>query len=250
MPTQLMSSPRLRRVLPSLLAKSALVVAPIAAAALFAPAQAANSLTRTFNGFQGAFAPNQWSRTQVNSGTGTLNASTMTIVANDNNPSGGGAQYIFTPSSRLDNFADPAWPAPVGDQYYEFINGTATFNWTWGFPTGLANGTSYPFQTFVGNNTPTTLWTFNGSFPQLSDLASYTTSGTATFDVDTPDGFGFRMFGPSGNVQADATGTITSWQFAANYRLVPGPLPAAAALAGFAWSRRLRRRIQSAGQQV
>ena len=249
-----MSTPNPRRALPSFFAKSALVAAPLVAVALFAPAQAAPALTRTFTGFGNgtAFAPNQWTKTTRSGGTGTLNSTTMTIVANDNNPNGGGAQYEFTPSSRLDSFADPAWPAPVGNQYYEFINGTATFNWSWTWPTGQATGNTYPLETFVGSNTPTTLWTFNGTtIGELSDFSKYTSSGTATFTVNTPDGFGFRMFGNTGgNFQADATATITNWSFAANYRLVPGPLPAAAALAGFAWSRRLRRRLQSAGQQA
>jgi len=251
MPAQLMSKPSIRRPLPSILAKTAVVAAPLAAAALFAPAQA-TTLQRTFTGFSGAFAPNQWTKNVVNDGTGTLTSTTMTIKATDANPNGGGAQYTFTPSSRLDSFADPAWPAPVGNQYYEFVSGTASFSWNWVWPTGQANGNTYPLQTFVGSNTPETLWTFNGStIGELSDYSKYTTSGTASFNVSTPDGFGFRMFGNTGgNFQADATATITNFQFVANYRLVPGPLPAAAAVAGFAWSRRLRRRLQAAGAQA
>ena len=251
MPAQLMIQPSLRRPLPSFLSKAAVVAAPLVAAALFAPAQA-NTLTRTFTGFSDAFAPNQWTKTIVNDGTGTLTSTTMTIKATDTNPNGGGAQYTFTPSSKLDDFVDPAWAAPVGNQYYKFVDGTATFSWSWVWPTGQANGNTYPLQTFVGSDVPDTLWTFSGTtLADLSNYSAYTTSGTGTFNVSTPDGFGFRMLGNTGgNIQADATAAITNFQFVANYRLVPGPLPAAAAAAGFAWSRRLRRRIRAAGVQA
>ena len=246
-----MSKTSIRRPLPSILAKTAVVAAPLAAAALFAPAQAA-TLQRTFTGFSGAFAANQWAKSVTNDGTGTLTTTTMTITATDTDPDGGGAQYTFTPSSKLDSFADPGWPAPVGNQYYQFVSGTATFDWSWTWPTDEALGNNYPLQTFIGSAAPTTLWKFNGTtLGDYSDITKYTTSGSGTLEVNTPDGFGFRMFGSSGgNVMADATATITNFQFVANYRLVPGPLPAAAAVAGFAWSRRLRRRLQAAGAQA
>lgn len=47
-----------------------------------------------------------------------------------------------------------------------------------------------------------------------------------------------------------AVTTVTDFSFQANYKEVPGPLPVAAALGAFAWSRRIRRRLSSATSQA
>jgi hypothetical protein len=47
---------------------------------------------------------------------------------------------------------------------------------------------------------------------------------------------------------ATADSIITDLEVEASYREVPGPLPVAAALGAFAWSRRIRRRLSAASQ--
>lgn len=77
--------------------------------------------------------------------------------------------------------------------------------------------------------------------------AGATDTGTVTNQsVRAGDVFGFTnvRFFPSG--AGIATGTISNFQFIAEYAAVPGPLPIAGAMAGFAWSRKLRRRLKSA----
>lgn len=251
MHTKLRSDSSILRSSHHALSKAAIVAIPVIAAAFFAPAQAAPaSFTRTFTGFTDAFAPAEWSKATTGDGTGALSSSTMTITATN---AGGGAQYQFGPTTKLDSWFNPAWNATLPnyttDSNWKFTTGTATFNWNWALPQGTM-GLVYPFQTFIGTNTPSTLWSFGGG--DFTNPASYTTSGTGkTLNIVTPDSFGFRMSPTvAGLGGGPVVGTISNWSFAANYVYVPGPLPAAAALAGFAWSRKLRRRLKVAGSEA
>lgn len=233
--------------------KAAIVAAPMIAFTLLAPAKAQpTTFTRFFTGFTDAFAPSQWDKTEKNDGTGTVSSTTMNITATDSNPSGGGAQFEFGPTSKLNTWFNPSWNAQLTnyttDSNWKFTTGKATFSWSWSFPNGTP-GVIYPLQTFIGTDTPNTLWKFNGG--DINNPASYVTSGTGTLDITTPDSFGFRMVSSvGGNFFGDATASITNFQFEANYIYVPGPLPAAAAVAGFAWSRKLRRRLKTAGSEA
>lgn len=243
------------RSAPRRFAKAAVLATPVLAAALLAPAKAAptpGTFTRTFNGFTDAFAPAEWSKQVKNDGTGTVTSTTMTITATDTSPNGGGAQFQFGPTSKLDTWFDSSWNAQLTnyttDANWEFTTGKATFDWSWSVPSGTP-GVIYPFDTFIGTQTPNNLWTFNGG--DISSPASYTTSGSGSLDIVTPDSFGFRMLSSvGGNFFGDGVATISNFTFEANYIYVPGPLPAAAAVAGFAWSRKLRRRLKSVGSEA
>jgi hypothetical protein len=46
----------------------------------------------------------------------------------------------------------------------------------------------------------------------------------------------------------DGEGKASGFQYTANYKEVPGPLPVAAAVGAFAWSRTIRRRLSAASQ--
>lgn len=253
--TKLRSDSRQLRSTPRRFAKAAALAAPVLAAALLAPAKAApapGTFTRTFTGFTDAFAPAEWSKQVKNDGTGTVTSTTMTITATDTAPSGGGAQFQFGPTSKLNVWFDPSWNAQLTnyttDANWKFTTGKATFDWSWSFPSGTP-GVIYPFETFIGTQPPNTLWTFNGG--DLNNPANYATSGSGSMDIVTPDSFGFRMLSSVGtNLFGDGVANITNFKFEANYIYVPGPLPAAAAVAGFAWSRKLRRRLKSVAAEA
>jgi hypothetical protein len=214
------------------MAKAAILASPLALSLVASPAEAA--LSKTFTGFTDVFAPANWTPTKTGDGSGSLDSTTMTLTATDSNPSGG-FQYRF-------NTAKLSTTVPAGA--VSFKSGTATFDWTWTFTAGTP-GLIYPFQSFVGTDPPATLWTFNG--PSSTEPGDYTLSGTSTVNVAAGETFGFRISSQfSGNLFPDSTGTITNFVFNADYNPVPGPLPVAGAAAGFAWSRKLRRRLKAA----
>lgn len=132
-----------------------------------------------------------------------------------------------------------------------FTKGTYSFNWSWTF-TDPAIGVSFPFGPVVGVGQVNNLALYNDPTKNPLLPSSYETSGTYTGTVKAGDLFGFGLISsnPSTWQTGIATGTITNFQFIAEYSEVPGPLPLAGAAAGFAWSRRLRRRLKTAQSVV
>ena len=208
----------------------------IASVLFAAPASAAPSLTRTFNGFTDAFAPSAWTNATQTAGTASLSETQMQIQVT--NAIGSSSEYTFT-SSNLDGTYDGD---PGNESLYKFKSGTATFDWFWTFQSGDI-GSQYPFESVVGSNT--SLYSnFNGGDPFVR--SSYDNTGSATtLAVNTPDAFGFRLTS-NGGVGFGSAAVIQNFSFTAEYVRVPGPLPAAAAMGGFLWSRKLRRRLKAA----
>lgn len=234
--------------------KAALVAAPILLGAT--PSHA--TLTQTFTGFQGVFAPANWSRSTLGTGTtqfgtggttdpntppfvpiapGGTSATTIKFTVNGKTTASA-AQFTFN-TSRL---ATAITPPP--NYYYD--RGEFSFNWTWTFANGTL-GTGNPFTYFADTNIATDLWSFNGSnVLEAIDPAYYTVKGTVP-DVDVASGnvFGFRLAtAGASSLYGLAEATISNFSFTAYFEPVPGPLPLAVAAAGFAWSRRLRNRLK------
>ena len=207
----------------------------IASVLFAAPASAAPSFTRTFNGFTDAFAPSAWTQDLQGSGTATLSGTQMVLRTTSN---AGLSEYTFT-SSNLDGTYDGD---PGNESLYKFKSGTATFDWAWTFQPGDF-GTQYPFESVVGSNT-SLLSKFNGGDSTIRSNFDNNATG-ATLAVNTPDAFGFRLTS-NGGVGFGSAAVVQNFSFTAEYVRVPGPLPAAAAMGGFLWSRKLRRRLKAA----
>jgi len=220
--------------------RSALLASPLLIAA--SPSHA-GTVTKTFSNFTDVFAPSSWNGAKASDGSGSMNSTTMTLNATDSTPSG---TYQFTFDTAVNNAKlNAAGPGAN----YTFISGTYSFDWAWSFAGGPATkpklGLVYPFTTFDGVNTPVQLWTYNGG--DASVAASYTTTGSGSGVVSPGNTFGFRLASTiTGDFFQDSVATITNFKFDAVYTDVPGPLPVAGAAAGFAWSRRLRRRLKQA----
>lgn len=220
--------------------RAGLLASPLLLSA--APSHAA-TVTKTFTGFSDVFAPANWKGVSASDGSGSMNATTMTLKATDSTPSG---TYQFTFDTALNEGALNAAAPGAG---FTFSGGTYSFDWTWSFADGPVTkpklGLIYPLTTFNGVNTPVQLWTYNGG--DTSNAASYTTTGSSSALVSSGNTFGFRLASTiTGDFFQDSVATITNFKFDAVYTDVPGPLPVAGAAAGFAWSRRLRRRLKQA----
>ena len=116
--------------------------------------------------------------------------------------------------------------------------GTVSFDWNF----STLDGAQYdPFG-----------YLLNGVFTQLTnDLGSQTQSGSASFSVLSGDVFGFRQNSQdSGHGRASTTISNFNGPTAAAPASVPGPLPILGVGAAFAYSRRLRRRINLAKSPV
>jgi hypothetical protein len=236
--------------------KALLVASPFVASVFWSPAQAA-ALTKTFTGFTDAFAPAQWNQTTYGesaaNGKVAMNSSTATVKANNNatavpgQPKAGG-RFNTKGLQYLDAFAGPG--APAG-QSYRFTDGTAKFNLNYFFRNGqIADGSAYSMNSLL-NKTPTLLNTYKGT-GAIDNLNSYNAfNPNITINLSRNDNFGFELIAQAlGTDVGEASLTASNFSFVANYALVPGPLPAAAAVAGFGWSRRIRRRLRSAAVQA
>ena len=83
----------------------------------------------------------------------------------------------------------------------------------------------------------------NGAFTKLtSDGGGLTQSGSASFSVLSGDVFGFRQ-NTWDSIFGRASTTISNFNGPTAAASVPGPLPILGVGAAFAYSRRLRRRI-------
>jgi hypothetical protein len=265
-------------------AKLSLYIAPALAAILSAPAQA-TTLTRTFNGFGAStifgtdFQPERSPTIGSVPSTVQLTATQLKMRASDAlataNPY---ARYTFDVGSSFATLDATNGPDGVVDyNLWRFVSGTFTYDWSWSVPSAAVsqsrNLEQYVLSSLKApNSNPGSVTTFT----QLNTLIDPSGSSTATSNfvlsaagvagtVDRNDVFGWESAHPiGGRCASNGTGTncipngtspnfsgmsiltVSNFQFVATYESVPGPLPLAAAASGFAWSRKLRRRIKTA----
>lgn len=167
--------------------------------------------------FAGDYAPGNW--TQSIGGDGSIDTS--------------GAPASISLDGADDGSGDPAntdftIAAPTA--------GLVSFDWNF----STADG---PFFDPFG-------YLLNGAFTQLTnDAGSQTQSGTASFSVLTGQVFGFRQNSSDSQIGRAST-TISNFNGPTAPASVPGPLPILGVGAAFAYSRRLRRRINLANGPV
>jgi hypothetical protein len=213
--------------------KAGLIAGPILFAA--APSHAASTVTKTFTGFTEAFAPSNWALTQTGSGAATVTGTNITLSRPVN---AGTTAAVFTTTTALLDAFKPT-------NAITFLFGSPSFTWEWQTSVNM-NATAlarYQFSPQVGGNVSPLKWN-----PQTTATANqvYTGSVDPLTVVSPGQTFGFSHIKTAGGSAATTTGTITAFTFEAVYSAVPGPLPLAAAAAGFAWSRKLRRRLKTA----
>lgn len=212
--------------------QASLIISPIMLAA--APSQAA-TITKTFVGFTEAFAPNNWALTQTGGGTATVGGSAITLARP---VAAGTTSAVFAVSAAaLEAFK------PAGATTFKFGSPSFTWDWTTSINMNATAAGRYTFAPSVNGNTSPFKWN-----PTTGATAGQIYTGSVSPLTVVADGgsFGFVHSKTSGGSLATTTGTITSFTFDAVYEAVPGPLPLAAAAAGFAWSRKLRRRLKTA----
>jgi hypothetical protein len=214
--------------------KAGLIAGPILFAA--APSHAATTVTKTFTGFTEAFAPSNWALTQT--GSGAAATVTGTNITLSRPVSAGTTAAVFTASTAILDAFKPT-------NAITFLYGSPSFTWEWQTSAGMNNTAlnRYQFSPQVGGIVSSVKWN-----PQISAVANQVYTGTVNpLTVIAPGGtFGFSHIKTPGGSAATTTGTVTAFTFEAVYSAVPGPLPLAAAAAGFAWSRKLRRRLKTA----
>jgi hypothetical protein len=223
--------------------QAALIAAPVLLAA--APSEAITVKT-TVNGFTGEFASGKWSVDPSTPGTNTsavVNGSAITLFKSL--ASGGTASAFRT-------LNDGVWDAlrPKGAGRILSWKATGLYDFTKaGSNTSQNTNSRY---TFTSRETPSgaPLNLLAGAASNIVD-ANFTL-GESYFETPYTESdpsqvrFSLGRAGSSGNVSnANATGVIDNFQFVAEYD-VPGPLPVVGAAAAFAWSRRLRKRLNSA----
>ena len=213
--------------------KAGLIAGPILFAA--APSHAATTVTKTFTGFTEAFAPSNWALTQTGSGAATVTGTNITL---SRPVTAGTTAAVFTTTTALLDAFKPT-------NAITFLYGSPSFTWEWQTSTGMSSTAlaRYQFSAQVGGSLSPIKWN-----PQTTAIANQVYSGNVSpLTVLNPgQTFGFSHIKTAGGSAATTTGTISSFTFDAVYSAVPGPLPLAAAAAGFAWSRKLRRRLKTA----
>lgn len=191
-----------------------LMTAGLASATLGLAASPAQALTQ----FAGDYAPGNWTQSIGGDGSIDTSGAPSSIILNGSNDGSGGQNTDFTIA------------APTA--------GTVSFDWNF----STADGAAYdPFG-----------YLLNGAFTQLTNGAgAQTQSGSASFSVLSGDVFGFRQ-NSFDSIFGRASTTISNFNgpTAAAPASVPGPLPILGVGAAFAYSRRLRRRINLAKSPV
>lgn len=193
------------------------------------------------SGFTGLFEPANWDLnsgpTPANSctpnGCGTLDSTTMSLTSG--RAANNYVEYSFDISK-------------IVNAYPSFTTGTLTAKWQWNVNGTVQGNAALPrdlFSYFPGGD-PSPIGTiFNN--PNGNSVNS---DGFLEFDVNKEDNaFGFRIAGVPAGGKYTVTGAIADFKFSDNTHraAVPGPVPVMAAMAAFAWSRKLRRRIASRG---
>jgi hypothetical protein len=214
--------------------QAALIAGPLLLAA--APSEAV-SVKTTVNGFTGEFAPEVWAKSPTSVSLGNSSVvtnSAITLTKNAANSTSTSATVTLT-DSLFENLK------PSGAGRILSWQATGLYDWT---TTGSATNTRYNFRARV----PDTKLNPTSGTGNLTDVAftlgqSYDES---PFDPDDPSQLRFSIARTlSAATSGTGTGVIDNFQFVANYD-VPGPLPVVGAAAAFAWSRRLRKRLNSA----
>ena len=189
------------------------MTAGLASATLSLTASPAQALTQ----FAGDYAPGNW--TQSIGGDGSIDTSgapASIILRGADDGSGNDVNTDFTIA------------APTG--------GTVSFNWN--------------FSTLDHSAFDDFGYLLNGAFTQLTNNGgSRNQSGSASFLVLTGDVFGFRQNSEDSDFGRAST-TISNFDGPTAPASVPGPLPILGVWAAFAYSRRLRRRINLAKSPV
>ena len=219
--------------------KAAVIAAPVLLSA--APSQAA-TVSKTFTGFSGAFDPVNWTRV-----SGTQDATTITLnrAATVGTSS---ATWTLNPTT-LQALIDgrPVNAKPI------FQGGDFAFTWSW-VPSGnltadtggTATRNAFSFTLLNSGNIAGALPIFGartGGVPVTADSAN--PAGIISGEGDNLQFSLQRAVKTLASTTVTSTGTISNFSFTAFYEEVPGPLPLAGAAAAFAWSRRLRRRLNS-----
>jgi len=210
--------------------QAALIAAPVLLAA--APSEAATTVKTTLNGFTGLFAPANWVLANGGNSNNTVTITPGTTPQDD-------ILHIFktnannsTPlASRVIDTAlvDALRPSGAG----KFLGWKAIGKYTF---TGTNLG-RLAFEALSNDNTAT-----------LGPVASFTPfsiEGSGPNPADGVDSLDFIIRRDRNSSAALGTGDISHFKFQAEYE-VPGPLPVVGAAAAFAWSRRLRKRLNSA----
>jgi hypothetical protein len=208
----------------------ALILSPLYFSA--APARA-EMLTRTFSGFEGAFAPASWTTTNQGGNAAAFTTTTLSLFKNIQvGTTAPKTSYLLNKTL----FETTYKPLDAGSRAVKFLGGTLSYDWTWSTASAVGNSSSfYNFQATVDSIARTKYSPNTGTSAAGSDLFSLTPTSN----------FEFAHTRTGSTAPRAASGVISNFQFVANYVTVPGPLPLAGAAAAFAWSRRLRNRLNS-----
>ena len=205
--------------------KAAILAVPLF---LAAPSEAA-TVSVNVSGFNGEFAPAEWNRSTVSgSSTNFLNANTTLRLGRNSNVASGNSFANITLDNSLFTSLKSSTPL-AGD----LISFSYSYDYSW----SVNNSTN---DNFVFGTTP---------FP--STTLNTTASTTGTYPSGTilasalPTSLGWEI---ATTLQQTGVGTgfIDNFSFTAIYDEVPGPLPILGAGAAFGFSRKLRRRLNSA----
>jgi len=204
--------------------QAALIAAPVLLAA--APSEAAHTVKTTIHGFTDSFAPANWVLTNGGNSNNTVTITPDLIHIFKTN-----ANNSIPLASRVIDTAlvDALRPSGAG----KFLGWKAIGKYTF---TGTNLG-RLAFEALSNDNTAT-----------LGPVASFTPfsiEGSGPNPADGVDSLDFIIRRDRNSSAALGTGDISHFKFQAEYE-VPGPLPVVGAAAAFAWSRRLRKRLNSA----
>ncbi len=219
--------------------QAALIAAPVLLAA--APSEAV-SVKATVDGFTGVFANANWSKdpTSLTGGNQVIVTSgSMTLKKNlANNP---GTVFSFTTLS--EGLFDALRPANANGRLLSWT-ATGLASWSYTGTQSTANNNRYGFKAAGKPSPAITLNT--ASVVDNSDFTIGEDYTTTAFNPANPSEMRFSIAKVgAGSFTGTGTGIIENFQFVAEYD-VPGPLPVVGAAAAFAWSRRLRKRLNSA----
>ena len=216
--------------------QAALIAAPVLVAA--APSEAYTVKT-VVSGFTGEFAPVLWNRTPTspNAGnTSSVDATSITLVKNPQNTQRVTASIDLTDSL----FAALAPYQGVG----RVVGWRAKGNYNWSI-TGTATNAKYLFGADSNNSADSPLNTSAPTSGSFSISDTYPDPLNPFDGNNNPDIVDFSVARVGSSATGAGTGVISNFEFVAEYE-VPGPLPVVGAAAAFAWSRRLRKRLNPA----
>ena len=204
--------------------QAALIAAPVLLAA--APSEAVTVKT-TVDGFTGVFAPSQWSKDPTITTGGnsvTITGGSMTLRKNLANAHTVSSSFYFS-----DGVFDALRPVNANGRLLGWV-ATGRFNLS---TSGASPNSAYRF-TASYNELPTPA--------VVTDL--FVHGDYYPFSADSKIRYEIANANP---VISTGIGTVVidNFKFTAEYE-VPGPLPVVGAAAAFAWSRRLRKRLNSA----